>query len=90
MRVKVLIATDDGKSPHELLVVPYGPTVFIPPPYQHLKWSFLAAAKTSDTLLSTSPSELEAIINRDGYAIIQQTNRRGSMGQIRGMSSGEA
>ena len=73
MRVNVFVATDDGKSPHDLLVLPYGPMAGIPAHLQHLDWRNLATTLTDDKLLGKGAAEIEAAIARDGYALVAPT-----------------
>lgn len=73
MRVNVFIALDDGKMPHELLVLPYGPTAVIPTHLRHLDWQNLATTMTDDKLLGRASAEIDASIARDGYALVLPT-----------------
>ncbi|MHA6731646.1 hypothetical protein [Devosia sp. A369] len=71
--MNVFVASNDGKTPHELLVLPYEPQGGIPPHLQHLLWRNLATTMTDDKLLGRPAAAIEEEIARLGYALIPST-----------------
>lgn len=74
MKVNVFIAQDDGKTPRELLVLPYGPLGGIPEHLQHLEWRNLATTLTDDKLLSRYGTKIDADIRQQGYSLVPQAD----------------
>lgn len=73
MRVNVFVAVNDGKTPHDLLVLAYGPLAGIPAHLEHLDWRNLATTMTNDKLLGASAHSIEDSIARDGFALVPAT-----------------
>lgn len=73
MQVNVFIARDDGKTPHSLLVLPFGPMAAIPKHLTELDWEHFVITRTDDKLLGASSSEIEAEIASNGYALVNPT-----------------
>lgn len=68
--MNVFVASDDGKVPHELLVLPWGPLGGITSHLKHLVWRNLATTMTDDKLLGNEAERIKAEIATKGYAIV--------------------
>ncbi|MHA6690611.1 hypothetical protein [Devosia sp. A449] len=71
--MNVFVAANDRKTPHELLVLPWGPLGGIPDHLQHLDWRNLATTMTDDKLLGNEAERIKAEIASKGYAIVRAT-----------------
>jgi hypothetical protein len=73
MQVNIFIARDDQRSPHALLVLPFGPMAAIPHELRHLDWEHFVTTMTDDKLLGASAKTIEAELARSGFALVQPT-----------------
>lgn len=73
MRVNVFVARNDGKTPHDLLVLPYGPLGGIPQYLMHLDWRNLATTMSDNKMLGRSAAAIEEDIALCGYALVPTT-----------------